>query len=223
MKNIYIVLLITLSFLACKENKPKAVENTTPELSILEKVANAHGYENWSQVKTLKFTFNFDRDTIHFERSWIWDVRNQEVSQIMAGDTTKYMRQSVDSITAKVDAGFINDKYWLLAPFNLVWDADNFTYEHQSEATAPISQKPMHKLTIVYGSDGGYTPGDAYDFFFEDDYLIKEWVFRKSNQPEPSTTTTWEDYERIGGLEISKMHKRASDDGSLSFSNVSVD
>ena len=223
MKNIYLVLLFTLPFLSCKENKSADVEKPAPELTIMEKVANAHGYENWSKVKTLKFTFNVDRDTIHFERSWIWDVKNQEVSRIMAGDTTKYMRRSVDSTTAKIDAGFINDKYWLLAPFNLVWDTASFTYEHQLDATAPISQKPMQKLTIVYGSECGYTPGDAYDFFFEDDYVIREWVFRKSNQPEPSTTTTWEDYELIGGLSISKMHKRASDDGSISFSNVSVD
>ena len=218
-----IVLLFVLPFLSCKENKSRDDEKLAVEPSILEKVANAHGYDKWSKVHTLKFTFNFDRDTVHFERSWIWDVRNQEVSQIMAGDTTKYRRQSVDSTTAKVDAGFINDKYWLLAPFNLIWDKNSINYDHQLEATAPISQKPMQKLTIVYASEGGYTPGDAYDFFFEDDYLIKEWVFRKSNQPEPSTTTTWEGYELIGGLYISKMHKRASDDGSISFSNISVD
>ena len=48
----------------------------------------------------------------------------------------------------------------------------------------------MQKLTIVYGDEGGYTPGDAYDFYFGDDHIIKEWVFRKGNATEPSTMTT---------------------------------
>ena len=223
MKNICLILSLVLTLMSCKEQKPKTEEQAAKELSILEKVANAHGYENWNQVRSIQFTFNVDRDTIHFERSWIWNVKNQEVSQVMAGDTITYNRTAVDSTTMQVDAGFINDKYWLLAPFNLMWDKNSFSYEHQSDATAPISNKPMHKLTIVYASEGGYTPGDAYDFFFEDDYKIKEWIFRKANQPEPSTITTWEDYESLGGLLISKMHKRDTGDSSISFTGLIVD
>ena len=223
MKNICLILSLVLTLMSCKEEKPKTKEQAAKELSILEKVANAHGYENWNQVRSIQFTFNVDRDTLHFERSWVWNVKEQEVSQIMAGDTISYFRSAVDSTLMQVDAGFINDKYWLLAPFNLMWDKNSFSYEHQSDATAPISNKSMHKLTIVYTSEGGYTPGDAYDFFFEDDYKIKEWVFRKANQPEPSTITTWEDYETVGGLLISKMHKRDSGDSSISFTGVTVD
>ena len=80
----------------------------------------------------------------------------------------------------------------------------------------------MQKLTIVYSSEGGYTPGDAYDFFFDDDYKIREWIFRKSNQTEPSTITTWEDYESVGGLLISKMHVKDTGDSSISFTDVSA-
>ena len=222
MKNISLILSLVMVLISCKENKSKVADTSPKELSITEKIAQAHGLDNWKNVQSLKFTFNVDRDTLHFERSWIWDVKKQEVSQITGADTISYNRQAVDSTLAKVDAGFINDKYWLLAPFNLVWDSNSFTYEHQNEATAPISNKSMQKLTIVYASEGGYTPGDAYDFFFEDDYKIKEWVFRKSNQPEPSTITTWEDYELLGGLLISKMHKRDTGDSSISFTGVAV-
>ena len=222
MKNIFLILALVLILNSCKEEKAKTTEEPAKELSIPEKIAEAHGYDNWNQVQSLKFTFNFDRDTTHFERSWIWDINKQEVSQILAGDTISYQRKAVDSTLARVDAGFINDKYWLLAPFNLVWDSNNYTFEHQAEATAPISNQQMQKLTIVYASEGGYTPGDAYDFFFQDDYKIKEWIFRKANQAEPSTITTWEDYELIGGLLISKMHKRSTGDSSISFTGVSV-
>lgn len=221
-KILYITIAATLIFTACKEVKPTQAESPEAEKTILEKVAEAHGFANWNKVNEIHFTFNVDRDTIHFERSWIWNTRSNQVTGILGADTTVYQRKAVDSTLAKIDAGFINDKYWLLAPFNLVWDQDNFSYEHTNEARAPISGKTMQKLTIVYASEGGYTPGDAYDFYFGTDHIIREWVFRKGNQTDPSTITTWESYEEIQGLLIAKLHEK--DDGSLtlSFTNLKV-
>jgi hypothetical protein len=80
----------------------------------------------------------------------------------------------------------------------------------------------MHKLTIVYNNEGGYTPGDAYDFFFGDDYILKEWIYRKGNRESPSLSTTWEDYEDKGGIEIATAHKDASGDFKLSFTDIEV-
>ncbi|MGP1992648.1 hypothetical protein D9V96_012250 [Zobellia laminariae] len=80
----------------------------------------------------------------------------------------------------------------------------------------------MQKLTVVYKQDGGYTPGDAYDFYFGDDYLIKEWVFRKGNQAEPSMSTTWEDYTDVGGLKVAKMHQNEDGSFKLYFTNLEV-
>ena len=80
----------------------------------------------------------------------------------------------------------------------------------------------MQKLTIVYTGEGGYTPGDAYDFYFGDDYLIKEWVFRKGNQAEASLATTWEEYSDFNGLVMSKTHKKAEGNFKLYFTNIQV-
>ena len=80
----------------------------------------------------------------------------------------------------------------------------------------------MQKLTIVYANEGGYTPGDAYDFYFEDDFIVREWIYRKSNQEEPSLTTTWEDYVEIGGLKLPQDHKKAEPGFSLNFTNIAV-
>ncbi|MEJ1223831.1 hypothetical protein [Sediminicola sp. 1XM1-17] len=212
--------LATLIFISCKSDKKNESKSEVAELTILEKVANAHGIEKWNSLKELEFTFNVDRDTTHYERSWKWNTKSNDVTAMSATDTIVYNRKSVDSLTIKTDGGFINDKYWLLAPYNLVWDKDNFTFEHETEAISPISGTPMQKLTIVYGNEGGYTPGDAYDFYFGDDYIIKEWVFRKGNSPEPSTMTTWEDYMDADGLKISRMHQNKDRDFKLYFTNI---
>ncbi|MEO0528023.1 MAG: hypothetical protein AAFZ89_12400 [Bacteroidota bacterium] len=223
MKKITLLFVLsTMVILSCKTEKKPEIDKSAPELSILEKVAHAHGYENWKFVEELRFTFNVDRDSSHFERKWVWKPRTNEVSGISNGDTVIYNRNAIDSLSAKVDAAFINDKYWLLAPFNLIWDKNNIEYEHTTGIKAPISDQIMQKLTIVYGNEGGYTPGDAYDFYFDKDYLLKEWVFRKENQAEPSMTTTWEAYEEKEGLQFGTMHKKAEENFKLYLSGITL-
>lgn len=196
--------------------------NNVQAESILEKVANAHGLENWKNVEEIKFTFNVDRDTTHFERDWVWKPKTNDITATSADETVTYNWATMDSVAFKINGGFINDKFWLLAPFQLVWDSDNTTHTHVKSVEAPISKNMMHKLTIVYGNEGGYTPGDAYDFYFGDDYLVQEWVFRKSNQPEPSMITTFEEYKELNGLKIATMHKMAEGNFKLYFTGVAV-
>ncbi|NAS14131.1 hypothetical protein [Poritiphilus flavus] len=223
-KSITILIVILALSYSCKQEKAKKPVSETPEPTVLERIANAYGYQDWNKVSELRFTFNVDRDTAHFERKWIWKPQQNEVTGISLGDTITFNRNALDSTAMKADAAFINDKFWLLVPFNLVWDADGFTYEHQETATAPISKENSQKLTIVYNSEGGYTPGDAYDLYFGDDHRITEWVFRKGNQPDPSMTTTWEDNVEMNGILISKMHQKAPEDEDfkLYFSGVEV-
>ncbi|SHJ17452.1 hypothetical protein SAMN04487911_1134 [Arenibacter nanhaiticus] len=221
-KQIIVAIGIIFSFLGCKEAKSTKTAALNDEVSIIEKVANAHGFKDWKKVKELAFTFNVDRDTTHYERSWIWNTSTNDVTAIGNQDTITYNRHKLDSISYKINGNFINDKYWFLAPFNLMWDRHNFTFEHQKESIAPISKTPVQKLTIVYGNNGGYTPGDAYDFYFGDDFLIKEWVFRRGNQSTPSVTTTWEDYKDHNGLQLATMHKNEDGSFKLYFNQLKI-
>ena len=213
-----VVFITTTSFVLSKNG----FKDYPQEESILEKIANAHGIANWKNVTEIKFTFNVDRDTTHFDRTWIWKPKTNDITAISGGQTLSYNWADMDSTAYKTNGGFINDKFWLLAPYQLIWDGDNITHEHTTDSQAPISKEPMQKLTIHYGSEGGYTPGDAYDFYFADDYVIKEWVFRKGNQPEPSMTTTFEDYQDVNGLKIATMHKMGEGKFKLYFTGLEV-
>ena len=140
---------------------------------------------------------------------------------IMGADTISYNRMTMDSITQQTDARFINDKYWFLAPFNLVWDKGT-TFSEKQNVIAPISKDTLNQLTVVYGDDGGYTPGDAYDFYFGKDFVIREWIFRQGNDSLPSMTNTWEDYKDFNGLRPATMRKDSTGDFKLYFTNISV-
>lgn len=223
-KLILLSILVSSVFTGCKtdQKKTKVVVAEDKELTVLEKIANANGFENWKDVERIKFTFNVDREDEHFERTWLWETGSNDVTMMTRQDTISYNRKSVDSTMTATDGGFVNDKFWLLAPYQLVWDQKSFTHKHTENVEAPISKATMHKLTTVYNNEGGYTPGDAYDYYFGDDYIIKEWVYRKENQSEPNMVTTWEDYKNLNGLHISMMHKRPDADFSLYFSGVEV-
>jgi hypothetical protein len=215
-----LILICFLVLSSCRET-PKEVA-VSKEQQIIEKIAEAHGFDNWKNVKTIHFTFNVDRDTVHFERSWIWHTATQEVSRITAQDTVTFNRSAVSDSLKPADSGFINDKFWLLFPYQLKWDKD-LALSYTDTATAPISGKQLHKLTVVYPNQGGYTPGDAYDAYFGDDYLLQEWVYRKENQAEASLSTTWESYSDYKGLKIATTHKRADGNFTLYFTGISLE
>ncbi|WP_372753927.1 hypothetical protein [Mariniflexile sp.] len=219
MKKLLILFVVLLISYACKQKQESKI--IEPDLSIAEKIANANGFSNWNKVSQISFTFNVDKDTTHFERSWSWKPKTGDVILITGTDTISYNRKSIDSLSIKADKSFINDKFWLLAPFQLVWDSGTQISEPTLEK-APISNSELNKITLTYTNNGGYTPGDAYDFYFGDDYIIREWIFRRGNAKEATMTTTWENYKDFNGINIALEHKRLEEAWSLNFTNVAV-
>lgn len=219
MSKLFLIPLFSLLLFSCKTQNEDSKKQDP--LKVNEMIAFAHGIEHWSKVEEMHFTFNVERGENHFERSWIWKPKTKDITRIQNEDTLRYNQNQMDSIALKADANFINDKYWLLAPFNLVWD-EGTTFTQKDSVTAPISKKIMQQLTVVYGDQGGYTPGDGYDFFFDSDFLINEWIFRKGNESTPGITSTWENYEDHHGLKISTMHQTGDGTFKLYFTNIEV-
>jgi hypothetical protein len=219
MKNLIYIASFILLIKSCKEDKN--MNEPVESLTIAEKIADANGFSNWKKISKIAFTFNVDRDSSHFERSWIWKPKTDDVILISETDTVAFNRSTLDSISRKANASFINDKFWLLIPFQLVWDSGT-TISEPITTEAPISKTFLSKITLTYSSEGGYTPGDAYDIFYDSNFLIKEWVFRKENQKEPSMITTFENYKIINGIHVALDHKKKEDTWNLNFSNITI-
>jgi len=219
MKASIVILLLLITFIACKEKKNVLPETET--LSIAQKIANAHGFENWEKVSQIRFTFNVDRDSVHFERQWLWNPKTDNVVMTSNNDTIQFNRTVIDSTNTKAHQGFINDKYWLLVPFQLIWDEGTTISEPITEE-APISKAQLNRITLTYSNEGGYTPGDAYDIYFGENHLIKEWVYREGNAKEASIATTFENYKDFNGIKIALDHKKGEGNWNLNFTNVSV-
>lgn len=173
------------------------------------KIAESHGIEAWPKVQEVRFTFSVQLPDRQVERRWRWLPGYQKVTLLAddpADERTYQRSEQLSDMEKKLDAMFINDQYWLLFPFHLVWDT-GFEAEWAPEAEAPISGEPMHRLTVQYNAEDGYTPGDAYDLFVDDDFIVREWIYRKGGGEEPSRVTTWEGYEEVMGMKIATEHR----------------
>jgi hypothetical protein len=232
MKNSIAFIFLVLAVFACKDvqktskidtkQPDRQVQDSIPGITTAQLITSKNGLDTWDDVSEINFTFNVDRGERHFERSFIWKPKSGDVVYMTSNDTVAYNRNlEMDSLQIRADKAFINDSYWMLAPYHLVWDPGK-TLTEKEDQIAPISKDTLDMITMTYGDKGGYTPGDAYDLYFGKDLIVKEWAFREGNDSLPTMITTWEDYEDFGGLNIATMHQDSTKSFKLYFTNISV-
>ncbi len=223
MKNIlalvvYVITLFVFSSFAQTKN------------SFAEKVADAYGFNNFKNVKSISFTFNVKTKDKTFVRNWYWEPATNKVTYKGPGKDGKEMSYTYttgsinksDSIKSFVDARFINDQYWLLFPFHLIWDK-KAEISNAGTRPYPISKKNSRCLIVKYPpSAGGYTPGDIFELYIGKDNLIHEWVYRAGGKKD-GRAMTWEGYKNFHGLNISTIHNVADKKFKLWFSDIKVE
>jgi hypothetical protein len=186
------------------------------------KVAKAYGFENFSKINSIAYTWNVQVDSATVStRDWKWNIKDKTV--YFSNPDTSYtysLSLPADSLPP-ADKGFVNDKYWLMYPFQLAWDT-GYTFETEENVPAPISGQNTTKLTILYDSQAGYTPGDAYDLFLDEDLKITEWVFRRGNAP-TGRSITWENELEFNGIKLATEHKNDAGTKFIWFTNIKVD
>jgi hypothetical protein len=217
---IVLLLAVSLSF-ACSSKTE--YPDTLPM-----KVALAYGYEDFDDINSITYTWNVRRDSATIiTRDWKWNIKERTVYYATADTSYTYSLDMPSDSLPVADKGFINDKYWLLFPFQLAWDK-GYTYETKENVPSPIAGKNSTLLTIVYDAAeqdpkvSGYTPGDAYDLYLDENNMILEWVFRRENGTE-GRATTWEDVQDFGPIKIATSHSNDKGEQFIWFTHVSVD
>jgi hypothetical protein len=240
MKPVRYLILFSILILGCKNDtnsaadKQKVEGENTKELTVANKIANAHGFKHWNNVKEIEFAFSVDREEPgRTKRHWKWQPKTQDVTMTLmvdsilngermyvATESQTYNRTAITTDIEKIDRRFINDKFWLFIPFQLVWD-EGTTISEPIRVQSPLLKKELNMIKVLY-SKGGYTPGDAYDIYYNDNYLIQEWGFRRANAPEPSIQCTFENYQDFNGIKLALFHKKPNDAWNLKFTGVKV-
>ncbi len=210
-----LILFCFFSLLCC--NQPTSKNKNDNRIAI------ANGLENFKKVKMIEFTFNAQKDTgAAKSRHWQWFPQSNDIVFITDSATTKFKRNDTTTQELiKLNGKFTNDEYWLLFPYHLSWDK-GFEMQDSSMVAAPISGKNMQKVTVKYNKVDGYTPGDMYDVYLDENKRIQEWVYHQGGSAEPSMITTWENYKDFNGLQIAQDHKSKDGKFHLWFTGIQV-
>jgi len=100
-------------------------------LPIAEQMAKTYGLDSFGQVEGIRYTFNAEFPGVKLSRTWEWNPKTDTVSyegKDKEGKPVKvtYPRSQIgsqsDAIQNEIDPAFVNDQYWLLLPFHVVWD-----------------------------------------------------------------------------------------------------
>jgi len=222
------MLTIFFSFIIFAQKNLKDKRNNKPVFA--KTVAKNYGLENFSKVKSIAFTFNVKFKGITKSRKWLWNVKDNYVTYWGPDNSGKlieyvynHSRVNKDNQNEKtIDSRFINDQYWLLFPFHLVWDKKAEITDKKMKV-APISKKKEHCLIVSYPKHaGGYTPGDAYELYVGKNNLINEWVYRPGGSTKTRFPISWEKHKKYNGILISTEHNGKAKDFKLWFTGISV-
>jgi hypothetical protein len=207
---------------------PPAGAPTPDARAAAQAIAQRYGVAGFSQIKELIFTFNVSMGEKKVRRRWSWSPDTDTVVYEGPGPkgeplAFKYQRAelaSADELTRQVDAWFINDKYWLLFPLQLAWDT-GVTFEDGGMKKMGVSPGMANELTVRYGPEGGYTPGDVYELFYGPDKMILAWNFKRGGAEKGARPATWEDNRQLGPIVVSTRH-RFGETGLLWFTDLSA-
>lgn len=178
-------------------------------------IAQNYGIASWEKVESITYTFNVKSPRRSFDRAWTWYPGEDKVYSHQ--DSVTYTRG--EGMDETIDKGFINDVFWLLFPFQIVWDP-TLTFEEEDMVKDPISGNPVRKLRVIYNKEDGYTPGDVYELFYDETYTVTSWNFIRGGEGE-GRPTVWKGNQDFNGITISTEHRNAEGMG-LWFSDIEV-
>jgi hypothetical protein len=190
-------------------------------------IARSYGIEEFDQVEKIQYTFNVKFGDKGVTRFWIWEPKIEKVT-FKAGNSEEYItynRREIDSGTSetlkKIDAWFINDNYWLLFPYRIAWDG-SVKVEDIGSRPLPMGTGTAKCVVVTFPPSGGYTPGDVYELFLDDQYRMTQWVYHRGGSAQPGRAATWEDYRPVGPLTLSLAHQGDDKNFRLWFTRVGV-
>ena len=206
---------------------PSAMSWAQQRPPIAEKMVKTFGLDSFGQVEGIRYTFNVERPGANVARSWEWDPKTDTVTyegKDKDGKPVKVAyKRSQAGLPEDIDANFLNDQYWLLLPFHVIWDT-NAIVTDEGMQKLPLGNESGEKLVVKYPSEGGYSEGDTWDIYVGADGRVQEFVYHAGPKKPRTVIAPWTDYKKAGPLLFSLDHQSKAGDNPVHifFSNVAV-
>ena len=203
---------------------------------IAEQMAKTYGLDSFGQIEAIRYTFNLELGARKLSRAWVWEPKADRISyegKDKAGKPVQatYVRAQLSSQPAvvqdDVDPAFVNDQYWLLFPFHVVWD-EGADVQDFGRHKRPLGKGSARRVVVKYGAAGGYAPGDIWELYVGADHRVEAFIYHGGGsgiQKRPRVLiATWAGYKKAGLLLIATDHRGTADGKPVRvfFSHVSV-
>lgn len=135
--------------------------------------------------------------------SYKWDKQENKVL-VSWEDQTIFLdlNRSVNSfnlLELKAYKYFINDSFWLVAPFKV-------RDEGVTRSIVTLEDPSERGLLVTYAS-GGLTPGDSYLWIIDENGFPKAWKLWTSNVPIGGLKFTWDGWVNMDDKWFSTIHE----------------
>jgi hypothetical protein len=114
---------------------------------------------------------------------------------------------------------FINDSYWLLAPWKIFDPGVQLSYDGQK----PCPDGGICDVLRLSFDNVGMTPKDVYWLWItRDGRRMVQWQYVLGGAAEPPTTAAWKDWQKLGGLALSLDKPMSGEPFEIRFEKVAV-
>ena len=193
-----VVAILFVGYLIVDKPVPNGTQGDQAE-ELADEMLAALNKPAFDSLKFIQFTYV----GLH---SYAWDLENNQVT--VSWDENEVfldLNQGIDSYTMlqyKAYQYFINDSFWLIAPFKVRDDG---------VVRSTVKLDEGRGLLVSYSS-GGLTPGDSYLWILDEKGFPKAWRLWTSNVPIGGLEISWAGWQESNGVWFSTLHENAIKD-----------
>jgi hypothetical protein len=198
---LFLAVIVIAGYFIMDEPVPDGTKGNEAEL-LADEMLNALNKNGYDSLKLIEFSYegihHYQWNKLDNTVNVKWD--EQDIFLNLNNDVHSY-----SLLELKAYEYFINDSFWLVAPFK-VRDAGVI------RSTVDVSN--ARGLLVTYTS-GGVTPGDSYLWIIDSRGFPSAWKLWTSNIPLGGVKFGWEGWEKQNGVWFSTVHNG-------NFKNISI-
>jgi hypothetical protein len=175
-------------------------------------VARSHHWDRWSGRYRVDGVDKEGPYSIYF------NVNTRAGEAFVGGKKVTDAAQEKKWVTDGYEA-FINDSYWLLAPFKIFDPGVTVVSDGQDKGP---NGETCDVLKLSFNGVG-LTPKDVYWLYVDrKSHLVVEWKYVLDGENKPPTAFAWSDWKTIGSIQLASMRKGIGKPSVIRFDNLKV-
>ena len=235
-----------LGFLVAVLPLSAAAQTADPKADALGRslIASMGGQQGWEKARQFRFDFVVEREgktVARFSHTWdrytgdyhlsgldktgapfsvFFNVNTKEGQAFVNGQPLE--GEAKDAMLKNAYGRFINDTYWLLAPWKVFDPGVHRAYDGEKPCPEGSGGGTCEVLKLSF-DNVGLTPKDVYWLWItKDGHRMVAWQYLLNGATDEPTLAMWKDWKPMGGVGLSMDKPIVGKNAEIRFENVAV-